>query len=110
MLGRPTMRGPIQRNVELNKMAEKHCYEIIKWPAYFSDIQVMNMLRRVTDPNIIYFIAAMRGITPIVTIGGYKSFIADLSPEKKRKRSLPKRDNMDALRREQEAQLKKLRK
>jgi hypothetical protein len=52
---------------------------------HYSDELCMDELRRNTDPNVILYIALMKGITPIVTIGDHKSFVADLSPPKKDK-------------------------
>jgi hypothetical protein len=63
---------------------------------HYSDELCMDELRRNTDPNVILYIALMKGITPIVTIGDHKSFVADLSPPKKDKRrgrKLPKKLN-----------------
>jgi hypothetical protein len=45
-----------------------------------------------TDPNVILYVALMKGITPIVTVGDHKAFVADFSKPKqtKRERKLPR--------------------
>lgn len=85
----PAPEYPMLRNKEIDELAEKHCYEIVTWPAYLPDEVCMNRLRKNTDPNVIMYVALMKGITPIVTIGDHKSFIADFSKKKKTKRHLP---------------------
>jgi len=80
------------RNGRIDEMTEKHCYEIVRWGAYYSDEQCMNMLRTNGDPNVVTYIALMHGITPIVTIGQFKSFVASFVKveAKKNDRKLPK--------------------
>lgn len=80
----------IIRNETLNEMQKLHQYEIVKWPAYFSDEMCVNMLRMNTDPNVMLFIANNHGITPIVTIGGNKAFIVSFDKRERAKRHLPK--------------------
>jgi len=85
---------PMVRNEQIDELEQQHCYEIVTWPAYFSDEYCMNSLRKNTDPNVILYVALMRGITPIVTIGDHKSFVADFSKpkeSKKHSRKLPSR-------------------
>ncbi len=110
MQGSPSFRGPVQRNTVIDDMAANHCYEIVRWPAYYSDEQCMNMLRHETNPNIIHYVAMMHGITPLITVGQFKSFVATFEQQKKNKRHLPTQDKTQAIRKQQEAQLKKLRK
>lgn len=81
------------RNELIEDLMRQHCYEIVRWPAYLSDDECMNRLRRNADPNVILYIALMKGITPITTIGQYKSFIASFDEWKKGKKDrkgLPK--------------------
>lgn len=85
----PAPIPPMIRNELLNQLAEQHQYEIVTWPAYYSDEQCMNMLRLNTDTNILFYIAMMNGITPIITVAGHKAFIADLSKKEKSNRHLP---------------------
>ena len=68
------------------------------------------MLRRETNPNVIHYVAMMKGITPIITVGQFKSFVATFEKPKKNKRHLPTQDKTQAIRNEQEAQLRRLRK
>ena len=82
------MKGVI-RNEQLDELQDKHCYEIISWPAYLPDQVCMDLLRKNNDPNVVLFIAMMKGITPIVTIGDHKSFVATFEKKKKPKRHLP---------------------
>ena len=110
MQGSPSFRGPVQRNAVIDDLAKQHCYEITRWPAYYSDEQCMNMLRRETNPNVIHYVAMMKGITPIITVGQFKSFVATFEKPKKNKRHLPTQDKTQAIRNEQEAQLRGLRK
>lgn len=110
MKGSPTIYGPVMRNTIIDDLAEKHCYEVVRWPAYFSDEQCMAKLRLETSPNIIHYVAMMRGITPIITVGQFKSFVVTFEQQKKNKRHIPVKDNIQEIRKQQEAQLKKLRK
>lgn len=77
------------RNENIDILAKDHCYEITKFPAYLPDEIVMQRLRSITDPNVILYIAMMKGVTPIVTIGDHKSFVASLKQPKTTKH-LPK--------------------
>tara|TARA_R110000796_G_scaffold72494_2_gene163812 strand:+ start:484 stop:840 length:357 start_codon:yes stop_codon:yes gene_type:complete len=83
---------PMVRNEQLDELQKNHLYEICTWPAYYSDEYCMNSLRKNADPNVVLYIALMKGITPIVTIGDHKAFVADFSkPEPKKKdRKLPR--------------------
>lgn len=85
----PAPEYPIVRNKQLDELQKLHLYEVVTWPAYYPDEICMNMLRQNADPNVILFVALMNGITPIMTIGDHKAFIADLTPKKKSNRSLP---------------------
>ena len=85
----PAPEYPIVRNKQLDELQKLHLYEVVTWPAYYPDEICMNMLRSNADPNVILFVALMNGITPIMTIGDHKAFIADLTPKKKSNRSLP---------------------
>jgi len=89
----PAPEGPRVRNELIEELFKKHQYEIVTWPAYLPDQICMDKLRRNTNPEIVIYIAFMKGITPIVTIGDHKSFIADFNKEKElksNKRKLPK--------------------
>lgn len=97
----PAPEKGVIRNRLIDELQEKHCYEIVTWPAYYPDEICMNMLRENTDPNVVLFIAMMKGITPIVTIGDHKSFIADFTEQKKPKRSLQSLQNPSYSSREQ---------
>ncbi len=77
-------------NEEIDLLAEKHCYEICSWPMHYPDQLCMYLLRTNPDYGVVTYIALMKGITPIVTIGDHKSFIADFSPPEKSKKRLPK--------------------
>lgn len=66
---------------ELERLAKEGLYEIVKYPAYFSDEMVMSMLRTNTNPNVIYYITLVHGIIPIMTIGNYKSFVTKLGTQ-----------------------------
>lgn len=70
---------PMIRNELLNDLQRQHVYEITTYPMHYPDELCMKELRMNTDPNVILYIALMGGITPIVTIGDHKSFVADLS-------------------------------
>ena len=72
------------RSEILDDLQEKHCYEIVTWPMHYSDEQCMNMLRTNSDPNVVLYIALMGGITPIITVGGHKAFVADFTKHKKK--------------------------
>lgn len=110
MQGSPSFRGPVQKNDIIEDLASKHCYEIVRWGAYFSDEQCMAKLRLVTDPNVLHYVAMMRGITPIITVGQFKSFVATFEKPKKNKRHLPVKDTLKGVREKQEQQLRDLRK
>jgi hypothetical protein len=69
---------------EIDKLAKQNIFEIVKYPAYFPDTMIMDMIRSNTDTHVIYYIALMNGIIPIVTLGNYKSFVADFSKRKKK--------------------------
>jgi hypothetical protein len=83
---------PVIRNEQLDELQKLHIYEICIWPAYFSDQYCMNSLRQNSDPNVIMYIALMKGITPIITIGDHKAFVADFSEPVigKKDRKLPR--------------------
>ena len=85
----PAPEYPIVRNKQLDELQKLHLYEVVTWPMHYPDEICMKMLRQNADPNVILFVALMNGITPIMTIGDHKSFIADLTPKKKANRSLP---------------------
>jgi len=57
---------------------------------HYPDELCMKLLRVNPDPNVILYVAMMKGITPIVTIGDHKAFVADFTKPKKSKRHLPK--------------------
>ncbi len=63
---------------ELERLAKEGLYEIVKYPAYFSDEMVMDKLRTNANPAVIYYIALVHGIIPIMTIGNYKAFVTKL--------------------------------
>tara|TARA_B110000438_G_scaffold295443_1_gene338443 strand:- start:821 stop:1147 length:327 start_codon:yes stop_codon:yes gene_type:complete len=79
------------RNGIIEDLAKNHCYEIVRFSAHLPDNIVIKQLRQHTDPNVILYIALMRGITPIMTIGQFKSFIATFETikDKKQKRKIP---------------------
>lgn len=79
------------RNETIEELAENHCYEVVRWGAYLTDRICLEQLRQNTDPNVILYIALMRGITPIMTIGQFKSFIVsfEIVKEKKQNRKIP---------------------
>ncbi len=110
MQGSPSYRGPVQRNTVIDDMAANHCYEIVRWPAYYSDAQCMNFLRHNTNPNVVHYVAMMHGITPLITVGQFKSFVATFEQQKKNKRHLPVKNNVKKIRKKQEQQLRDLRK
>lgn len=110
MKGSPSYRGPVQRNSIIDDMANNHCYEIVRWPAYYSDEWCMGKLRLETNPNVVHYVAMMKGITPIVTVGQFKSFVATFEKPKKNKRHLPVKNNVKKIREKQEQQLRDLRK
>jgi len=84
------MPPKVVRNEQIDRLAKNHCYEIVIFPAYLPDSVCMQQLRTNPDPNVIYYIAMMKGITPIVTIAGHKAFVVTLEEPKKPNRSLPK--------------------
>ena len=59
------------RNETVEELAENHCYEVVRWGAYLTDRACLEQLRQNKDPNVILYIALMRGITPIMTIGQF---------------------------------------
>jgi len=79
------------RNGDVEDLAKNHCYEVVRCGAYLTDRICLEQLRQNTDPNVILYIALMRGITPIMTIGQFKSFIVsfDEIKDKKQKRKIP---------------------
>jgi|TARA_B110000196_G_C20869387_1_gene531298 hypothetical protein len=79
------------RNVTVEELAKNHCYEVVRWGAYLTDRACLEQLRQNKDPNVILYIALMRGITPIMTIGQFKSFIVsfDEIKDKKQTRKIP---------------------
>ena len=79
------------RNETIEELAENHCYEVVRWGAYLTDRICLEQLRQNSDPNVILYIALMRGITPIMTIGQFKSFIVsfEIVKEKKQNRKIP---------------------
>ena len=84
------------RSETLDDLASKHCYEVVQWPMHLSDEQCMQRLRTNSNPNVILYVALMGGITPIITIGSHKSFVADFSKHSKKdkfNRSQPKFQN-----------------
>ena len=83
---------PMIRNEQLDELQDNHIYEICTWPAYYSDQQCMDSLRKNPDPNVVLYIALMKGITPIITVGDHKAFVADFSKSKPKKkdRKLPR--------------------
>lgn len=88
----PKEEYPMVRNEQLDKLQKNHIYEICTWPMHYSDQYCMNELRKNTDPNVIMYIALMKGITPIITIGDHKAFVADFSEPVigKKDRKLPR--------------------
>ena len=80
----------IVRNELLDDLWSKHQYEMMRFPMHWTDEMCVKKVRVTADQNILYAVAMMKGIIPIVTIGGYKSFIADFNDREKSKRSLPK--------------------
>lgn len=83
-------RRKVVRNELLDDLWSKHQYEMMRFPMHWTDEMCVKKVRVTADQNILYAVAMMRGIIPIVTIGGYKSFIADFNDREKSKRSLPK--------------------
>jgi hypothetical protein len=79
------------RNGDIEDLAKNHCYEVVRWGAYLTDRICLEQLRQNQDPNVILYIALMRGITPIMTIGQYKSFIVsfDEIKDKRQNRKIP---------------------
>ena len=80
----------IVRNELLDDLFKRHQYEMMRFPMHMTDEMCVKQVRQCADQNILYAVAMMRGIIPIVTVGGSKSFIADFSKKEKSKRSLPK--------------------
>lgn len=66
------------KHPEIEKLAKDGLYEIIKFPAYFPDKIVMDKIRANRDTNVMYYIALMNGIIPLVTLGNYKAFVANI--------------------------------
>lgn len=79
----PAPQYPIIRNELIDQFQKNHQYEIVTWPMHYPDELCMDYLRRNTNPNVILYIALMKGITPIVTIGDHKSFIVDFTEQPK---------------------------
>ena len=79
------------RNGDIEDLAKNHCYEVVRWGAYLTDRICLEQLRQNQDPNVILYIALMRGITPIMTIGQYKSFLVsfDEIKDKRQNRKIP---------------------
>jgi hypothetical protein len=86
------MKG-VMINSIIENMRKDECHEILRFPMHLSDEQCMNQLRRNTDPNIILYIAMMKGVTPIVTVGQFKSFIASFAKKKEDKKNTRKIPN-----------------
>lgn len=80
------MKG-VMINKIIEDMRKKECHEIVRFPMHLSDEQCMDLLRRNTNPNVITYIALMRGVTPIVTIGQFKSFVATFAKKKEDKKN-----------------------
>ena len=83
-------RRKVVSNELLDDLWSKHQYEMMRFPMHWTDEMCVKKVRVTADQNILYAVAMMKGIIPIVTIGGYKSFIADFNDREKSKRSLPK--------------------
>ena len=79
------------RNGDIEELAKNHCYEVVRFDAHLPDRICLEQLRQNKDPNVILYIALMRGITPIMTIGQFKSFVVsfDVIKDKKQKRKIP---------------------
>lgn len=75
---------PLMKNPEIEKMAKSRIFEVVRYPMHFSDEMIMNELRRTLSRNVMYYIAHMNGIIPIVTVGCFKSFVVDLNKRAKR--------------------------
>lgn len=75
----PAPEYPMIKNDIIQRLADEHKYEVVTWPAYYPDHICMNMLRANTNQNVMMFVVMMKGITPIMTIGDHKAFIADLT-------------------------------
>lgn len=106
----PAPEWPPVRNELIEELFKKHQYEIVTWPAYLPDEICMNRLRMITNPETVIYIAFMKGITPIVTIGDHKSFIADFNEierPKSKKRTLPKFKERTKQKLEEEAKKKR---
>lgn len=86
------MKG-VMINKIIEDMRKDQCHEILRFPMHLSDEQCMNQLRTNTDPNIILYIAMMKGVTPIVTVGQFKSFIASFAKKKEDKKNTRKIPN-----------------
>lgn len=88
----PAPEYPMVRNEQLDELQKNHIYEICTFPMHLPDKVCMDILRNNTDPNVILYVALMKGITPIITVGDHKSFVADFSkPEPtKKERKLPR--------------------
>jgi len=79
------------RNETIEELARNHCYEVVRFDSHLPDRVCLEQLRQNTDPNVILYIALMRGITPIMTIGQFKSFIVSFEKikDKKQTRKIP---------------------
>ena len=91
MLNSPVDCKSVMKHPEIERLAKERILEIVKYPAYFTDEQVMNKIRTNTNTSVIYYIAYCNGIIPIATIGGYKAFIVDFKKS-------PSRTNLYQLR------------
>jgi queuine/archaeosine tRNA-ribosyltransferase len=80
------MKG-VMRSEILDNMAKDKVHEILRFPMHLSDEQCMNQLRTNTNPNIILYIAMMKGVTPIITVGQFKSFVATFDKKKEDKKN-----------------------
>jgi hypothetical protein len=80
------MKG-VMINKIIEDMRKDQCHEIVRFPMHLSDEQCMDLLRRNSNPNVITYIALMNGVTPIVTIGQFKSFVATFAKKKEDKKN-----------------------
>lgn len=83
MLNSPVDCKGMMKNPEIERLASQQIYEVLRFPAYWPDELVMKQIRLSDKTSIVYFIAMMNGIIPIVTIGGNKSFVVDFKKKKK---------------------------
>ena len=80
------------KHPEIERLAKERIFEVVKYPAYFTDEQIMNKIRTETSTSVMYYIAMCNGIIPIATIGGFKAFIVDFKRSPSRTR-LPDSSN-----------------